>query len=335
VPNLTEPLRVALLGATASEAEQLLAGQIRQPAEFLPVEDPGDAERLARALNVADAAVATAWPEGAGRAPRLRLVQHTGAGTDLYPREKLPLAAYLCNVYEHEPAMAEHVLMVMIALRRGLLSLDRRLRRGEWGRNEDGGIPTLGSVVGSTLGIVGFGRIGRALVGPARAFEIEVIGTTGHEPQGDPPEGVSFLGGPGALDDVLRRSDAVVVATPLNERTRGLIGERELGLMKRDALLINVARGPVVDEEALFRALTERRIGGAAIDVWYRYPVAGEVCLPGNLPFHELDNVVLTPHLAGWTEQTANRRWSFIAGNLDRLARGERPANVVMEPGAG
>lgn len=326
------PLRIALLGATASEAATILQRHMKEAAEFDQVEDPNDAARLADALAEADAIVATAWPKKAGKPSRPRLVQHTGAGTDLFPRERLPENAFLCNVYEHEPAIAEHVFMVTTALRRGLLMMDRNLRGGEWGRSSDGGIPPLIGIAGSTLGIIGFGRIGRALVAPARAFGMRVIGTTGHEAEGPPPEGVDFLGGPSDLDHVLKRSDVVVLATPLNEKTLGLIGERELGLMKRSALLINVARGDVADEESLYRALAEERIAGAAIDVWYRYPLASESCLPGHLPFHELDNVILTPHVAGWTERTASRRWTFIGSNLDRIARGERPLNVVREP---
>jgi phosphoglycerate dehydrogenase-like enzyme len=108
-----------------------------------------------------------------------------------------------------------------------------------------------------------------------------------------------------------------------------VVGQCELAAMRSTAYLINVGRGTLVDEHALHRVLRERRIPGAAIDVWYRYPRPGERGLPAIAPFHELDNVIITPHVAGWTDGTVRYRWAAIADNLRRLHAGQPLLNVV------
>ena len=111
--------------------------------------------------------------------------------------------------------------------------------------------------------------------------------------------------------------------------TRNLLDERRLGLMKPSAYLINVARAEIADEVALYRALSGGKLAGAALDVWYRYPTTPEPTLPATQPFHELANVILTPHVSGWTEGMLEARAKLIAGNIERTARGERPANEI------
>ncbi|MGO4430723.1 NAD(P)-dependent oxidoreductase, partial [Streptomyces sp. MCAF7] len=127
----------------------------------------------------------------------------------------------------------------------------------------------------------------------------------------------------------LESSDVVVVSAPLTPETTGLIGAAELSRMRPSAVLVNVGRGLVVDEDALYRALSERAIGGAALDVWYRYPAGGHSAAPGNHPFETLDNVLMTPHSSGLTRETFARRADDIAANIGRLAAGEPLHNVV------
>jgi phosphoglycerate dehydrogenase-like enzyme len=115
-----------------------------------------------------------------------------------------------------------------------------------------------------------------------------------------------------------------------------VIGTQQLARMKSTAVIINVARGALIDERALFDACKEKRIGGAVIDTWFKYPRdANQVADPSNLPFRELDNVIMTPHASGWTEGLRPRRCRMIAANLDRLARGEPLVNVVRQPVSG
>ena len=126
-------------------------------------------------------------------------------------------------------------------------------------------------------------------------------------------------------------ADAIVVSLPLLPETRlpGRCG-RAVAAMRPDGVIVNVGRGPVIDEAALYHALHERRIGGAIIDTWYVYPTAAEPApLPCRQPFHQLDNVVMTPHMSGWTTGMIRRRQETVAGNIRRLGRGEPLVNVV------
>jgi len=127
----------------------------------------------------------------------------------------------------------------------------------------------------------------------------------------------------------VRRADYLAVTLSLTDATRGILGERELRKMKPTAVLINVARAEIVDEDALYQALAEQRIAGAALDVWYRYPKAAGPTLPARQPFHELPNVLMTPHVSGWTEGMLEARAKLIAENIQRTARGESPLNLI------
>ena len=183
-------------------------------------------------------------------------------------------------------------------------------------------------LAGKTLGILGYGRIGQALARRARAFDMEVWAIRREVARSD-SEGLAFLGGPDALGEVVRRADYLAVTLSLTEATRGILGERELRMMKPTAVLINVARAEIVDEEALYRALAEKRIAGGVLDVWYRYPTDAGPTLPARRPFHELANVLMTPHVSGWTEGMLEARAKLIAENIQRTARGEPPLNLI------
>ena len=148
--------------------------------------------------------------------------------------------------------------------------------------------------------------------------------------QETPPE-LDWLGTPADLDRLLGESDFVLIACDLNEATRGLIDAARLARMKPTGVLINIARGAIVDERALYDALREKRIGGAVIDVWYDYVRAGAPePWPSSFPFQDLDNVILSAHESGWTEAQTLRRWRFVAANLRRMAEGAPLQNVVF-----
>jgi phosphoglycerate dehydrogenase-like enzyme len=152
---------------------------------------------------------------------------------------------------------------------------------------------------------------------------------TRQQTQGARPEGLAFLGSPEQLDQVLQRADYLAITLSLSPASRNLIGERQLRLMKPSAFLINVARAEIVTEAALYQALANKQIAGAALDVWYRYPTATGPALPAEYPFHELDNVIMTLHVSGWTEGMLQARSKLIAANIDRAARGEPPLNLI------
>src|SRR5262249_55044371 len=212
--------------------------------------------------------------EMAAAANRLKLVQVPGAGLDRIDRSALPAGTRLANVYGHEAGIAEYVLAAMLALTREFGRLDAALRRGRWESQWAVDVahpPVWPELAGKTLGILGYGRIGQALAHRACAFDMRILAIRQHVGQPD-PSGIVSVRGPDALDDVIARADYLALTLPLTSETRGLLGDAQLRSMKPTAILVNVSRAQIVDEDALYRALVERRIGGAALDVWYRYP---------------------------------------------------------------
>jgi phosphoglycerate dehydrogenase-like enzyme len=292
--------------------------------------DSSDRTALAAALTDADAMVSMNWPADMPPAPKMRLLHLPGAGTDDIAFGAVPRQAAVCNVFEHEIGIAEYVLAGMLQWAIGIPRMDAALRLGRWYGSHLSG-PRHGELHGQTIGIVGYGRIGREVAQRARAFGMQVLACSRTARPGDGL--VDRIEGMEKLGQLLAASDFVLLALPLEPSTQGIIGAAQLALMKPEAVIVNVARGALIDEQALFEACRDRRIGGAIVDTWYRYPRQGETQgEPATLPFRELDNVIMTPHGSGWTEGLRPRRCRFIADNLDRLARGEALVNVVRAP---
>ena len=324
-------LRVAFVGTFAARLHDRVRDRLDVPCELIVVDEGAIMSRLADldvlvtlVFNRAMAAVSS----------RLKLVQVPAAGLDRIDPSALPPGAWLANAYGHEVGIAEYVIGAMLAWNRDLCRADALLRRGEWDSQWAAGSPPppRPELRGKTLGILGYGRIGQALATRARAFDLTIWAI-----RRDPAQPVScaadFLGGPDALEKLLGRADYLVVTSPLTAATRGVLGERELALMKPTAVLVNVARAEIVDEEALYQALRRGTIAGAILDVWYRYPTGAGPTPPARLPFHELGNVVMTPHVSGWTEGMLEARADVVAENIRRIAREEPPLNLVSTGG--
>lgn len=323
----SHPLRVVL---GEFQDDKGFRRAITAPVELIPA--PGIADdQLAPLLAGADALISRRFTVAmAANAPRLRMIHTPGAGTNEIDFDAVPAHTAVCNVYGHETSIAEYVFMVMLALNRDLLNTDRRFRQHDW---SDRVHRLHRDINGRTLGIVGLGRIGSEIARRAGAFGMRVIAATRTpRPERAAEIGIDRLVGMDALGDVLADADFIVVAVPLAPETTGLLGATELAAMKPSAYLINVARGPVIDEDALYEALAGRGIAGAALDVWYRYPDDKVHGRPANRPFHELDNVILTPHIAGWTHGTFAHRWAQMNENLRRLAANEPLIGVVARP---
>lgn len=322
------PLRVAFVGGFAACFVEPVRPRLETPCELLAGEER---EVLPRLADV-DVVVSLAFTPAMGAAARrLRLVQVPGAGVDRIDRRALPAGAVVANAYGHERGIAEYVLGAMLACNYRFVAVDASLRRGRWEAawsHEAPPPPFAPELGGKTLGILGYGRIGRAVARRARAFDMTVRAIR-REPKGAAPEDLASLTGPEGLDALLRAADYLAITLALTPETRGLIGKRELALMKPSAVLVNVARGEIVDEDALYGALAGGTIAGAALDVWYRYPAGPGPTLPARRPFHELPNVLMTPHVSGWTEGMLTARATVIAGNIDRLARGAPLENLV------
>jgi len=318
-------LRIAFAGTFAATLEPAVRARLTMPCEVILADEASVASKLGD-VDVLITLVFTR--EMAATGGRLKLVQVPGAGLDRIDRAALGASTALANVYGHEVGIAEYALGAMLALTRQFGRLDAALRRGTWESQWAVGVASPApwpELAGKTLGILGYGHIGQALARRARAFDMTVLAVR-RTPK---PDDDALVRGPEALDDVLARADYVVVTLPLSAETRGLLGARELGRMKRGAVLVNVARAEIVHEDALYQALADRTLAGAALDVWYRYPKTAEPTPPARRPFHELPNVLMTPHVSGWTEGMLEARARLIADNVERVARGEPPLNLI------
>lgn len=325
---MIRPMKIAFAGSFAVRLMELVQARLSMRCDMVA----DDETAILPELEDADVVVSMGFTKAMAEAgPRVRLVQVPGAGLDRVDRSALPRGARLANVYGHEAGIAEYVMGAMLALARSFGRLDAGLRQGRWDSQWAVGVPMpppFPELAGKTLGILGFGHIGEALARRAAAFDMQVCAIR-RQAQKDTPPGVSFIAGPERLDEVVSRADWLAVTLSLSPETRHLLDERRLGLMKPSAFLVNVARAEIADEAALYRVLAGRRIAGAALDVWYRYPAAPGPVLPATQPFHELDNVIMTPHVSGWTEGMIEARAALIAGNIERTARGERPVNEI------
>ncbi|KQR51321.1 hypothetical protein ASF88_19350 [Leifsonia sp. Leaf336] len=264
------------------------------------------------------------------RRPALRLIQVAGAGFEGIDLSAVPRGVTVANTSHHGRAIAEYCLMCMLVFSRSLLAEDRALREGTWlSVFQDPGSPVHETLAGRTVGIIGFGEIGSEVGRVARALGMRVA-VVRRSPQATPSSEADWVGTLDQLPYLLRISDFVVVTVPLTEATTKLIGREELAAMPSSSVLINVARGPIVDEEALYLALESQTIRGAAIDVWWQYPTHGNQGEPSRLPFGELQNVLLTPHTSGVTTDVFRNRMKDVAANIAALRDGLPFRNVVF-----
>ncbi len=258
-------------------------------------------------------------PDLSARAPRLLAAVRQGVGVDMIPVADCTAHGVLvANVPgANADAVAEHVVAQMLAIARGAAAMDRELRADGWTKaraRADAGF----ELRGRTLGIVGVGAIGARLAEIAGVgLRMRVLGF--RRDRSAMPPGVEWA----ALDDLFAQADFVALACPLSEETRGLADAARLGRMKRDACLINVSRGPVVDEAALLGALRSGSIGGAALDVFDHQPLAQDH------PLLSLPNVLLTPHVAGLSQEAVVRMSTGAAEEVVRILRGERPRSFI------
>lgn len=287
----------------------------REPVAYhgtLPGSQETLIERIAGAEIVLNIRASTRFTAGVFEGcPRMRLLSLWGTGTD---HVDLAAAARHGVTVTNTPgvsavSVAEHALALLLAVARRIPRADAETRQGRWPRRG------MVQLHGKTLGVVGLGAVGRQMARLGAGIGMRVIAWTLH-----PELALGFDLAP--LEELLRTSDALSLHLRLSGRTRGLIGRRELELMKPAAILVNTARAAIVDEAALVEALEANRVAGAGLDVFATEP------LPHGHPLTRLDNVVLTPHLAGVTsealeaglEMAIDNIWNFLAG---------RPANVV------
>jgi len=212
-------------------------------------------------------------------------------------------------------SMAHSAMAFVLALAHRIVDQDRAMRSGNKWATKHQFVGT--GLVGKTLGVIGLGNIGSEILRVASVFECDVIG---HDPYADLSVGpVTRV----ELDDLMARSDYIIIQCALTPETRGMISRERIAMMKPTAFLVNTARGPVVDETALCEALTQRKIAGAALDVFAKEPI------DDDNPLLKMDNVILTPHSIGWTDDFARKTAESISASIRAVMNGELPINAV------
>lgn len=300
-------------------AEEAVLGELGASLVVAPTGEEAELARLAPDVD----AILTCWkrvgPAVLDAAPRCRIVSRYGVGLDnIAVDHATRLGIVVTNVPDYcAEEVSDHAMALLLACARKVAAFAAATRRGQWDNRAAGPIPRLR---GKTLGLLGFGRNARALVPKALGFGLTVLA---HDPLVAPEAMAALATRAVPLETLLRQSDFVSVHVPLVPETRGLLGVRTLRLMKPTAILVNTSRGPIVDEAALHRAITEGWIAGAGLDV-----LAEEPPRPDH-PLLALDQVVITPHAAFYSEASIEELARKAAERVAQVLRGEVPACVV------
>jgi phosphoglycerate dehydrogenase-like enzyme len=284
-----------------------------------------DYERIAE--EIADADVFVGWslrPDQLAAAKKLKWIHSPAAAIHqlMYPELINSNVVVTNSTGVHGPVVAEHAIAVLLALAKRLPQAMRYQAKKVWAQEtlwQERPRPR--EVAGATAAVIGMGGIGREFAGRARALGMRVLAVRENPAKGRGLADAVF--GPEQIDEVLDHADYVLLCTPVTPATTHIINQERLKKMKPDAYLINVARGTLIDEAALIAALKERRIAGAALDVFEQEP------LPADSEFWSLDNVLITPHTAAVTERLWDRHYEVIVENLRRFLDGRPLLNLV------
>jgi phosphoglycerate dehydrogenase-like enzyme len=324
------PLKIVFHGQNAANFRHGFEQLIAPEHHIVDVSDALDQVGERGHYESADVVIGIKLNDGMPIPRQARLFHAPAAGTDAVNTALLPAQCALANCFGHENAIAEYVMAALLTRHVPLTQADHDLRQQRWtfwaGRQA-----ALRTELGAqTLGLLGFGHIAQTLAQRAKAFGMRVH-VANRSPVQHPVVDQSWtLDG---LHEFMAEVDAVVVSLPLTDSTQGLVDARAIAAMRPDAVLVNVGRGAVIEEKALYDALLARRIGGAVIDTWYQYPPPTQTeCAPSQYDFAALDNVLMTPHMSGWTAGTVRRRQETLAENIGRLSRGEPLINVLHGP---
>lgn len=322
-------MRIVFHGTNAATFEPGFAQMLgpgftihRVPDALVAVEDAG-------LFREADVLIGIRLDASHPMPEKVRLYHAPAAGTDAIDRARLPSGATLCCCFGHEVAIAEYVMTALLLRHVPIPAADSDLRQGRWTYYASSPSALRTELGDATLGILGFGHIGKAVASRAKAFGMTVHAANRSPlPPGDLVDRYFPIA---HLEDFMASADYVLVTLPHNAETENLVGRTAIGAMRPHATILNVGRGPVIEEQALFDALAGNRIGGAIIDTWYVYPSPqSPTPHPSRLPFHTLANCTLTPHMSGWTRGTIRRRQQTMAENIRRLASGRELVNVVV-----
>jgi D-2-hydroxyacid dehydrogenase (NADP+) len=280
--------------------------------------------------EIIDAEIVIAWsirPEQIAAAKRLRWIHSPAAAVNqlMFP-ELINTDIVLTNAREvHGPVVAEHVMALIFAQAKKIPGSVRLQQKHIWGQQilwDE--VPRVREVAGATVGLIGLGSIGRAVAKSAKALGMRVIAVREHPEKGSEGADAAAVYGPSQINEVFRQADYIVLAAPVTDSTKTIANAERLALMKPEACLINVGRGPLVDEPALAAALREKKIGGAALDVFPKEP------LPADSPLWDVPNLLITPHTAALTDKLWERHYALFSENLRRY-RDRVPLLAVVD----
>lgn len=321
--------KVCLLFKPADPLREFLQAGLAHRTD-IELRIPAETEAVKLAHLLSDAQIAIGWrptAEMLDSAPALRMLINPGAGvqhhfdglSDIY----LQRGIRLLNCHGNAWFTAQHSVAMLLAMMTRLFPHDKWMRQGKWrlGDKEAATIPLRGMQVG----LAGYGHVNRNVHRMLSGFscDFHVLRRRADSAQAD-LESVNRIYGSEELNPFLQAIDVLMLAVPMTPATEGMIGKRELELLGRDAFLVNVARGAVIDEEALYTALKEEKLAGAALDVWYEYQPEEDGAgrkRPHSHPFHELENVIMSPHRAA-SPYADLARWKPILRNIEAFADG-------------
>lgn len=296
--------------------------RLRQAFPGVQIVEARNRDAMTAAVADADAVFGSVSREAYAAAKKLRWVQAASAGVEWMAAvpELIESDVVVTNTRgAHAATIGEHTFAMLLTFTRRMRLLDQFKARKHWGRPE--AEACVEGLAGKTMGIVGLGNIGRAIAQRAHGFDMRVMAVD-VQPVQSPPY-VDPVWGLDRLHEMLPLADAIAVSVPFTAETRGMIGAREIGLMKPSAYLFVVSRGGILNEEALVAALREGRLAGAGLDVTATEP------LPPESPLWELENVIVSPHVSAHSQLTMDRMWSMVEENIGRFIRGEPLLNTV------
>jgi phosphoglycerate dehydrogenase-like enzyme len=314
----------------SKEQVEIIQNILVDTAEIVPID--GTVESMLQRGRDADILLANRVSRGhIEAAPKLKMIQTFTAGVDKIDQDAVRDhgGIILCNSHINATEVAEYAITLLLATAKNIIPSDRELRKGDWVFAFGGPRPNI-EIRHKTCLIIGLGNIGVEIARRLRAFDMKIYAAT--------RSGVSqhrnLVDRLARIDEVrplVEDSDFVILSLPLTPESEGLVDSNFISWMKPTSILVNISRGSIIDERALFFALKENRIFGAGIDVWWRYPLkwGGKGIPPSDMPFQELDNIVISPHRAGYSENTQREYLQFAGENILRFIHEETPLNIV------
>jgi phosphoglycerate dehydrogenase-like enzyme len=266
------------------------------------------------------------------KARNLKMIQSLGAGIDKIDRQAVLERGdvIVCNNPVNAPEVAEYTMMLLLSAAKHIVTSDRLLRKGDWSFGWGGPRPNV-EIRNKTCVLIGLGNIGSEIAKHLKSFNLtlKAVTRTGTSPSQHLVDGITSFE---KMKSFVQEADFLILSLPLTDISRGMINEEVISWMKPSAILVNISRGEIVDEKALYYALKEEKILCAALDVWWSYPQWGkaEIMFPSkHFPFHDLDNLILSPHRASYSPNTERAHTIHAGENILRFVRGERPLHVV------